>query len=520
MYKVLIADDEMLILNGLRNLIQWESLELYVQDVALNGEEALGKFIDCPVDIVITDIAMPKINGLELIKKIKDINANTKFIILSGYDDFNFARQAIGLGIENYIMKPINEEELEATLRTTIQKMKSNLKSEEKKLEIIRENILNRWISDSISAYELEERSNLLNIDLKYSCYMAAIISCYDKLTGELNSEFQVYNSIKAHIGNNCKSLIFRDLDNNIVCLWGGNNEEEAKESLTASLSIIINFIDKELNLNSFISMGSFAKGFNNVHHSYDEAKELQLYLMVKGFNQLVDNTVKISEKTSRRKKFSIDIEEFSKQVLNKDIEKTEKYIDNIFDSLQSINNITPEEIHNIAIKMLLALNKISKDLNILDESDEEKIKDFIFEVCNIRNIDKLKSIIKENCNNIIYSIGNYSNSQSPVIRQILSYINNNYHEEISIKTLGYKYNINPSYLGQIFNKEVGRPFSDYLNEMKNEKAKELLLTTNLKINDISKKVGYSDTSYFFRKFKEQYGISPNTFRKNKNYQL
>lgn len=518
MYKVLIADDEMLILNGLKSLIQWESLGLCIQDVALNGEEALERFINCPADIVITDIAMPKINGLELIKKIKEINNNTKFIILSGYDDFNFARQAIGLGIENYIMKPINEEELEATLKATINKIKNNSKTVEKQLDIIRENILDRWVNDNISIYELEERSNILNIDLKYNFYKTGIISCYDKLDDSLNNELSTYLKIKAYCKNISPNMIFRDLNNNIVFLWGGNDENDSDKVLKASLKDIINYSANELNINTFASIGTLVKGFNNVHKSYAEAKSLQRYLMVRGFNEIVDNDLKSTEKMSKKKKITVNIDEFTKQVLSQNLVKAEMYIDKIFSSMIEIKNIRPQDIENTAIKMLLALNKIARDLNILNENNEDKIKDLIFEVCNIRTIEKLKTIIKENCSTIIESIGNYSSNQSPVIRQILSYINSNYHEEISIKTLGYKYNINPSYLGQVFNKEVGKPFSDYLNEIKNEKAKELLLTTNLKINDISQRVGYSDTSYFFRKFKEQYGISPNTLRKNKNY--
>ena len=96
--------------------------------------------------------------------------------------------------------------------------------------------------------------------------------------------------------------------------------------------------------------------------------------------------------------------------------------------------------------------------------------------------------------------------------------INEEYKEELSLKTLAAKYRINSSYLGQIFSKEVGVSFSEYLNKVKNTKAKELILNTNMKINNIAREVGYTDTSYFYRKFKKYYGVCPSTLREMKNY--
>ena len=115
MYKVMLADDENLILQGLENIIEWEELGLEIVNKASNGQEAIDKFKENPVDIVVTDINMPQVTGLELLKELKKINSDVKFIILSGYDDFSYAKKAIELGVENYILKPIDEEELEKT---------------------------------------------------------------------------------------------------------------------------------------------------------------------------------------------------------------------------------------------------------------------------------------------------------------------------------------------------------------------------------------------------------------------
>ena len=106
----------------------------------------------------------------------------------------------------------------------------------------------------------------------------------------------------------------------------------------------------------------------------------------------------------------------------------------------------------------------------------------------------------------------------TPVIRQIISEVKNGYQEDMNLKTLAGKYHMNPSYLGQIFQREVGCSFSQYLNNIRTNAAKKLLLTTDMRINDIAKTSGFSDTSYFYRKFKQNYGISPATMREMKNY--
>ena len=113
----------------------------------------------------------------------------------------------------------------------------------------------------------------------------------------------------------------------------------------------------------------------------------------------------------------------------------------------------------------------------------------------------------------------NTENTQyTPVVRQIMAEVRKNYRNDMNLKTLAYKYHMNTSYLGQIFQKEVGCPFSQYLNNVRNDVAKRMILNTNMRINDVAKEVGYSDTSYFYRKFKQSYGVSPAAMREMKQY--
>lgn len=237
MYKVMIVDDELLILDGLKKLIDWEKLGLNIVNTAVNGEDAVEKFISNPVDIIITDINMPKMNGLKLIKNIKNINSKTKFIILSGYDEFEYAKEAIPLGIENYILKPINEEELESTLKNTIDKLDSNLELpilEEEKLRILKDNILYRWINGDISSYELKEREFILGISLDFSKYLVSILKLKEK---QIKNRCEIYNLIEKEIKKIPNCVTFNDLENNIIFIYGSNECENMVQQMKQFLN-------------------------------------------------------------------------------------------------------------------------------------------------------------------------------------------------------------------------------------------------------------------------------------------
>ena len=132
MNKVMLVDDEKLIIEGLLNILDWEELDLKVTKTSSNGKDAIEKFTEDPVDIIISDINMPKLNGLELLKRIKSINDKTRFIIISGYDEFSYAKEAIKYGADNYILKPIDEDELKLTLNKIVMEINNNKNIENK----------------------------------------------------------------------------------------------------------------------------------------------------------------------------------------------------------------------------------------------------------------------------------------------------------------------------------------------------------------------------------------------------
>lgn len=519
MYSVLLVDDEGLITDGLKKLINWEKLGLYVRDTALNGEEALQKFKQNPVDIVITDITMPKLDGIGLIENIKSINDKVKFVILSGYDDFEYARQALRLGIENYILKPINEEELESTLINTKKKLDNAEDNivDVKELEILRENILYRWVANSISSYELEERKFILRISLDCMFYVVSIIKLNEDSRDNDNLR-KVYEHVKSFEKNYKDFAVFNDLDGNIVIIYASNEKKALEQKLYSYLKNIVENISDKFSLDYFVTIGNIEKSFNDVYKSYNTALKMQDYLLINGYNKVVTYKDYEQEYNIKNNELNIDLSKIRAVILNKNKEEGKRYIDEMYDKLCSYEYVTPETLQNTSIQIMMNINKIASELNVENKKYNKNLKKLVLDISNIQTIEQLKTRIKEEILEVIDKLKANSGDMSPVIRQVLKYINENYDEDISLKYLSEKYNINPSYLGQVFNKEVGESFSYYLNKVRNEKAKKLLLTTNIKVKDIAKMLGYEDTSYFYRKFKKYFGVSPNTLRGSKNY--
>ncbi|MDT2265525.1 response regulator [Paenibacillus larvae] len=235
MRSVFLVDDEPFILEGLQTIMEWEKLGLKVVGHDSNGEKAFAFLKDHPVDLLITDIRMPKMDGLELIKQMKLIHGKMKFIILSGHHDFNYLKQGMKLGIENYILKPINIEELESTLLKINEKWEEEMSlsySRQEDRDILRLNILSRWVTNNISQEELNHRSQILRIPLDYDSYTVAVLRLLSDPDEELEEGHEYYGIVvKAYlvsreVVNSQESVIcFYDSDYDLVLIFGGERK-------------------------------------------------------------------------------------------------------------------------------------------------------------------------------------------------------------------------------------------------------------------------------------------------------
>lgn len=509
MYKVMLADDENLILQGLENIIEWEELGLEIVNKASNGKEAIEKFKENPVDIVVTDINMPQVTGLELLRELKKINSEVKFIILSGYDDFSYAKKAIELGVENYILKPIDEEELEKTLKGTVEKLKQREEKGESSSSLSKHNLLIKIIKGKLSKEEIYDNKDNLLIDLRGKLYSLCIINTKSRYDNE-----EILNNIVDVIKRSFKKdfEIIYTLDEEIILInsWEKNlNKKEIKKCYEDIKDEIIN----EYDIDVFFSVGEPVSEIHKISTSYKEANDLKKYVLTLGYNKCITKE-DVEDVHEKNVNFTYILDKLNKRIIAKDIEGAEKIIEETVED----KKLNPRNIYDLSVKILFLLDGVMEEFKVLKQYTGNSLGEEIIALCSEDTRENIKTLLCSEVREVIELMHPTTIKYSPVIQQIISYVNENYYEEVSLKTLAQKYHINTSYLGQVFTKEVGCSFSEYLNKTKNMKAKELILNTNMKINDIAKKVGYLDTSYFYRKFKKYYGVCPSTLRNIKNY--
>ena len=504
MYKVMLVDDERLILQGVLNIIDWEKLGMEVIHMAENGKEALDKYKENPVDIIITDINMPVITGLELIMKIKEINKRAKFIVLSGYDEFSYARTAMKYGVENYILKPINEEELEAALIDINKKIKDE--KEEENIILEKNSILMKLLNGNVDSNELYYLKDIIRLEFKNKYYTVSNILFNNK---DIKNKIDVQNLIDVNTSDKYEIIYKFNGDIILINSW---NTDVNDESINKYYDTILKKLSSEFD-EVFIAVGDKVESIEDIPKSYADSNIIKKYILTEGYNSCLykNDIVKI---TNKNRSFNKEIEYLNKIIIERNEDKTLEYIEKIFKN----EELAPEDIYDLSIKILLLIDKISEDFRLSKNYKDETLSSVIVSIYDASTIDRIKEIITNQVIELSKVMNTNIVKYTPIVQQVVNYIDERYFEEVSLKTLSQKYNINSSYLGQIFTKEVGYSFSEYLNKIRNMKAKELILNTNMKINDIAKEVGYYETSYFYRKFKEFYGVSPATLREFKNY--
>lgn len=302
------------------------------------------------------------------------------------------------------------------------------------------------------------------------------------------------------HMPPDCLLMLLSDFE----------DEMEVMEYLQA----LQNRIESRFDILTFISIGPGFKGYRKLPEAYQAAMKLQKYLLVDGFGSCVDQS-HISLRKSED--IAIDRTQLRKLILKKENESAVGYIEDLF-----INNVKTgvsiDSMYQMAVQTAMLLQEIKKEYKLENLKTLHNLPELLETIYRADDIFEIKTLFISEVLEIIKYLHEGDSQYTPVVRQIMDEVQKNYREDMNLKTLAYKYHMNASYLGQIFQKEVGCSFTQYLSNKKNEIAKELILTTNMKINDIAKQVGYPDTSYFYRKFKQHYGVAPASLREMKKY--
>jgi len=526
MIKLLIVDDEPFIRQGLKILINWEQYGYEIVGEACNGLEAIKELEKKEVDIIITDIKMPEMNGIELIEYVrKNMLDEIKFIVLSGYYEFEYAKKAIKYNVTDYILKPIQRDELIKVLialkeeyikqeqQSVIQKIKDKVIYDKYLNEIIYGRYDNASLEYIKKCQKFSDELRYIIIEINYNDNASIIIS-----EDEKRKEQQIlYQNMIEFLGDNFFNLII-DMTKYKECYEIGfiYDKRVAQEEGISEKEYILNLkenIEKSHKYNFYIYIGEKVNGIEEIALSYKSATVAKLF---DDFS--VENNLSYYDEMAEKKEISYDVEKQYMDELIHEIEENNKEeivkcVDKIYASFREYKiNL---EIIKININYLLCnLINIARELD--SEVDQEEVMKYIrwvsFEqIFNRGSANHLKSFSLEFAK---YLNQLRQNSFQGILNQIDKEISEHYMEKLSLKYLSEKYYINSAYLGQIFKKQYNISFKDYLNAYRIEKAAELLKRSDEKIYKIAENVGYNNADYFISKFVQIKEKTPFQYRK------
>lgn len=524
--KVLIVDDEPLERNLVKNCINWKYLGMEIAGEASNADEALRLMEKESPEIVFTDIQMPVTDGIQLIEIATPKYPETKFVVLTGYDNFDYAQRSIRLGVSDFLVKPINDEDVfqtasnlkklierEKTRRVEYDKLKKQLYDS---LPYLKERFCNELLKGGLDDRTAEERMTFLGIQFKYRSFQVAVLAINFSESDNEESRYvqglNVMEKVRACFLENRHALIFFDIQNRIVIL---NNDEDF--DLLEKCELLKDAVGRSPGCSVGIGVGSLKREPREISVSYQEALDALDYRVAVGKNAVVPyHHIHLNNRENR----SNAAELYNKLgIYLKSGLKTEakEIIGQLLDSVDLENAAAIRRIHTAALEILMICLRNTMDT----EMDTEDLYKYEVEsLSRIFQIDTLPEIkahlfrVMENCSQ---TIGRQQISKiDHLILSVKKYVDLNYpSRELSLSSAAKTFFLNPSYLSRTFKKEAGVSFSEYLTTVRMEKAIRLLMEQDMRSFEIADAVGISDANYFGTCFKKYTGVSVSDYRKS-----
>ncbi|MBQ4899237.1 response regulator [Paenibacillus sp. Marseille-P2973] len=527
MIKILIVDDELLARIGIKSLISWNESGYSVAGEADNGKKAFEMIKELHPDIVITDMKMPVMNGIELIRKAKELPNPPDFIALSSYDDFDYVKQALVLGAKDYFLKlELKSEQLVSALervsqersrtkavkRHSKQPYAENLSS--KDYEIVKNNFLKEMIQGSYYK-ENEIEDKLRNLGISFSpdriqCGVIVLsgIEVYQKYKKDDIPlfRFTVQNIISEIVSNYRHAHAMFTQSKEITVLYAPVRQEEMDEKMEELMSSMLKSLKTYLNITGFIGISEVRSGYGSIKMSYGEALDnAKKDHFPEGFSKpFVKQDNPILNVNNYIKQFDTIL-----QVADKN--KLEQCLGSIAGMIQATFAEDKHKVKSLCSALLLSLSSYIAEqptlqLDQLWGSDPYQSLEHLY-----TDYDYLVWI--KHLETTIHLVFNTLGESRKLIQQAKQFIHSHYAQNMTLEVIAEELNLSPNYLSYLFRKETKESVVEYLTGYRIEQAKKLLRTTHYKVYEVGQMVGYDSEQYFSRVFKKVVGIPPAKYK-------
>ncbi len=527
MYKVILVDDEDEVREGIKLKIDWRSCGFELVGDYDNGRDALEVLEPLQPDVIITDICMPFMDGLELAGKALQSLRDVKTVILTGYEDFDYAQQAIKLKVNDFLLKPINSQEFTGFLL----KLKSELDRERQKREdlsqlrhqlnqslpLLKERFLERMVVSRLKPEEIERKFLYFQLFLSGPAYLALTmdIDDHDKRSeSDYDAEllqFAAFNIVQEIFERENGGIAFRTRDTKTVVFMSGSPRET--EMLAQSLASHAKYsINKYLRLSVSIGIGRTCRDKQLLFKSYQEALSALDYRFLLGKNRII--SIDDLEYGKTVEHFSYD--EWEKKLLSAMRAGNRNQVKSVLEEwMEDLRKTNPsiEKCYGSVYKLVVAL------MNHITESgfdEKEVLGGYPFiQITAMKTLDDVTVWLYATCERILAFLNEKRNDVAKS-QMILAekFIQDNYNQDhLSLRHVCSHIFMSISYFSLLFKEHTGETFVEYLTRIRMEKAKELLVNTQLKTYEIASRVGFGDPQYFSVIFKRSTGMSPKEYR-------
>lgn len=543
MLKIFLAEDEVVVRETIKRMIPWEELGFELVGEAADGEMALPLLIRQQPDLLITDIKMPFMDGLTLARLAKKEIPGLKVVILSGYDDFNYAKQAIGIGVEDYLLKPITKNALierlseirsryehEKTQKEYYEKFQREMQAYEKNSS---RDFFEALVGGSMDMMEVYKRAEKLGLDIVAEAYNVLIftMNCDEDFSGQRDEysswEAESLELLENFFAGHSSAMLFRS---NIfpygVLLKG--QRETIEENTRACVDEIRKILSRQDGRREwFLAVGQSVERLSQIQKSYHTASRAfsQRYLYDENIlyydeMETMEHPGGQAETEDNAYLQKVDVNALNPAILQKFLsnglqEETENFVKDYFyaigqepmESLVFRNYV----ILNVRFSVISFIKGLGCDTNEMESADTEEVL-----AESGKNMESAIAYAKKMISQAIeIRDQNSGNKNRSILRTAVDFIDSHYmDEEISLNTVANVANVSSNHFSALFSQNMGQTFIEYLTTLRMNKAKELLRCTGMRSSEIAGEIGYKDAHYFSYLFKKTQGMTPSDYRK------
>lgn len=543
MLKIFLAEDEVIVRETIKRMIPWEELGFELVGEAADGEMALPLLIRQKPDLLITDIKMPFMDGLTLAKLAKKELPELKIVILSGYDDFNYAKQAISIGVEDYLLKPITKNALierlseirsryehEKTQKEYYEKFQREMQAYEKNSS---RDFFETLVCGSMDMMEVYKKAEKLGLDIVAEAYNILIftMNSEEDFSGQKEGysewEAESLEMLEDFFSDNTSAMLFRCNIFSYGVLIKGQKEsiEKTTKEYVEKIQGILN--RKESKREWFLAVGQSVERLSQIKKSYHTASRAFSQRYLYGENILYYDEMELMEHRSGQADThdnaylkKVDVNALNPAILQKFLsnglqEETENFVKDYFyaigqepmESLVFRNYV----ILNVRFSVITFLKGLGCDTEGMEpENTEEVLAE------SGKNIESAIAYAEKMISQAIeIRDQNSGNKNRSILKTAVDFIDEHYmDEDISLNTAANVANVSSNHFSALFSQNMGQTFIEYLTTLRMNKAKELLRCTGMRSSEIAGEIGYKDAHYFSYLFKKTQGMTPSDYRK------